>query len=210
VGPHHLHALQRLLLKPCQCPGWVAAPRRAGWQGLGLGPVCPAPPAAADARGMCIRRKACPSDTASHARKLCETCARADPRRPCLPALPPDLPADNFNWCAVPLAGSDAFLFVSLALLAAGCLFGKLSAVWVLVAGAPAASRPARPPACPPLAASWGSKQVAVLQAAASPELRGHPSGSGTYCHTHTKPCRVSSICRRRHRGRYQQLGQPG
>jgi hypothetical protein len=35
----------------------------------------------------------------------------------------------------VPLRGSDAFLFVSLALLAAICLFGKLSAVWVLVAG---------------------------------------------------------------------------
>lgn len=44
--------------------------------------------------------------------------------------------ADNFNWCFVPLSGSDAFLFVSLALIACGCLFGKLSAVWVLVAGA--------------------------------------------------------------------------
>lgn len=51
-----------------------------------------------------------------------------------LPARPP-LTADNFNWCFVPLSGSDAFLFVSLALIACGCLFGKLSAVWVLVAG---------------------------------------------------------------------------
>ncbi len=50
--------------------------------------------------------------------------------------LPWALPADNFNWCFVPLSGSDAFLFVSLALIACGCLFGKLSAVWVLVAGA--------------------------------------------------------------------------
>ena len=48
----------------------------------------------------------------------------------CLP------PADNFNWCTIPLKGSDAFLFVSLALIIAACLFGKLSAVWVLVAGA--------------------------------------------------------------------------
>ncbi|PRW32594.1 Sodium hydrogen exchanger 7 [Chlorella sorokiniana] len=42
---------------------------------------------------------------------------------------------DNFNWCFVPLSGSDAFLFVSLALIACGCLFGKLSAVWVLITG---------------------------------------------------------------------------
>ena len=60
------------------------------------------------------------------------------------------MPADNFNWCSVPLAGSDAFLFVSLALLAAGCLFGKLSVVWVLITGGccPPARPPARPPAC--------------------------------------------------------------
>lgn len=44
--------------------------------------------------------------------------------------------AENFNWCAVPMAGTDVFLFVSLALIAAGVLFGKLSAVWVLIAGA--------------------------------------------------------------------------
>jgi hypothetical protein len=44
-------------------------------------------------------------------------------------------PADNFNWCTVPLKGSDAFLFASLALIFAGCLFGKLAVVWVLIAG---------------------------------------------------------------------------
>lgn len=45
--------------------------------------------------------------------------------------------AASYNWCSVPLKGSDAFLFVALALLVAICLFGKLSAVWVLVAGGP-------------------------------------------------------------------------
>lgn len=35
----------------------------------------------------------------------------------------------------MPLRGSDAFLFVSIALLTASMLFGKLSAVWALVAG---------------------------------------------------------------------------
>jgi hypothetical protein len=46
-----------------------------------------------------------------------------------------DCAADNFNWCSVPLKGSDAFLFVSLALVTAAALFGKLSAVWVLISG---------------------------------------------------------------------------
>lgn len=56
----------------------------------------------------------------------------------CPTALSPLSPSDaeNFNWCSVPLAGSDVFLFVSLALIAAAALFGKLSAVWVLVTGA--------------------------------------------------------------------------
>lgn len=43
--------------------------------------------------------------------------------------------AGTFNYCSVPLRGYDAFLFVALALLAAAALFGKLSAVWALVAG---------------------------------------------------------------------------
>lgn len=43
--------------------------------------------------------------------------------------------ADSYNFCIVPLKGQDAFLFVSIALLAAAILFGKLSAVWVLVVG---------------------------------------------------------------------------
>jgi hypothetical protein len=46
----------------------------------------------------------------------------------------------EFNFCVVPLSGRDAFLFVSLALLLAAVLFGKLSAVWVLVAGEPCIS----------------------------------------------------------------------
>lgn len=50
---------------------------------------------------------------------------------PSSPACPPD----NYNFCTVPLEGADAFLFVSIALLVAAVLFGKLSAVWVLVAG---------------------------------------------------------------------------
>eukprot|EP00887_Chlorella_sp_A99_P005087 scaffold25.g5087.t1 len=45
-----------------------------------------------------------------------------------------NLPND-YNYCAVPNQGQDAFLFVSLALLAAACLFGKLSAVFILVLG---------------------------------------------------------------------------
>lgn len=52
------------------------------------------------------------------------------------PCRMPHPTAENFNWCAVPMAGTDVFLFVSLALIAAGVLFGKLSAVWVLIAGA--------------------------------------------------------------------------
>jgi len=43
--------------------------------------------------------------------------------------------AGTFNYCTVPLRSYDAFLFVSLALLASALLFGRLSAVWALVAG---------------------------------------------------------------------------
>ena len=78
------------------------------------------------------------------------------------PARPPALPADNFNWCSVPLAGSDAFLFVSLALLAAGCLFGKLSVVWVLITGGCA-----RLPACLPASRLRQPGQQAAGAAAA-------------------------------------------
>ena len=35
----------------------------------------------------------------------------------------------------MPLSGEDAFLFVGIALLVMSTLFGKLSAVWVLIAG---------------------------------------------------------------------------
>lgn len=40
-----------------------------------------------------------------------------------------------FHFCAVPGRAPDVFLFASLALLASCFLFGKLSTVWVLVAG---------------------------------------------------------------------------
>ena len=74
-------------------------------------------------------------------------CARGNLRRPSpnlrRPSpnlrLPPS-PPDNFNWCSVPLKGSDAFLFAALALVCAAVLFGKLSAVWVLIAGGWAAA----------------------------------------------------------------------
>ncbi|KAL6780791.1 hypothetical protein ACKKBF_B11690 [Auxenochlorella protothecoides x Auxenochlorella symbiontica] len=42
---------------------------------------------------------------------------------------------DDFVWCSVPLQAQDAFLFVGLALLVMATLFGKLSAVWVLITG---------------------------------------------------------------------------
>ena len=41
----------------------------------------------------------------------------------------------SYNYCVVPLTGQDAFLFVSLALLMGCILFGRLSAVALLVAG---------------------------------------------------------------------------
>lgn len=43
--------------------------------------------------------------------------------------------ASAFNYCTVPVEGSDAFLFASLALLAGACSRGKLAVVWVLLAG---------------------------------------------------------------------------
>ncbi|GFH19668.1 Na_H_Exchanger domain-containing protein, partial [Haematococcus lacustris] len=43
---------------------------------------------------------------------------------------------DNVNFCIVPDSGEDAVLFVAFALLVAVALTSKLSAVWVLLAGA--------------------------------------------------------------------------
>lgn len=45
------------------------------------------------------------------------------------------LPSETFNFCTVPTRGYDAFLFASTALICAAILFGKLSAVWALLAG---------------------------------------------------------------------------
>ncbi|KDD76916.1 hypothetical protein H632_c68p2, partial [Helicosporidium sp. ATCC 50920] len=42
---------------------------------------------------------------------------------------------NDFTYCNVPLSAQDAFLFVGIALLVMSLFFGKLSAVWVLVAG---------------------------------------------------------------------------
>lgn len=49
--------------------------------------------------------------------------------------LPLSTATGTFNYCTVPLRSYDAFLFVSLALLVSALLFGRLSAVWALVAG---------------------------------------------------------------------------
>lgn len=50
--------------------------------------------------------------------------------------------ADNFNYCSTPLTGQDAFLFTSIALLVAAFCMGKLSAIWMLVAGKRGGGRP--------------------------------------------------------------------
>ena len=44
--------------------------------------------------------------------------------------------AGNFSYCTVPNSGQDALLFGSVAVLVTCVLQGKLSAVWVLIAGA--------------------------------------------------------------------------
>jgi len=46
------------------------------------------------------------------------------------------LVAENFSYCTVPNSGQDALLFGSVAVLVTVVLQGKLSAVWVLIAGA--------------------------------------------------------------------------
>lgn len=56
------------------------------------------------------------------------------PKTAPLLAAPP--PAGTLHDCSVPLSGADAFLFASLALVAAGVLFGNLSSVWLLIVGA--------------------------------------------------------------------------
>lgn len=43
---------------------------------------------------------------------------------------------ENYNWCIVPDSAYDAVLFAGVALLVACVVSGRLSAVWVLVAGA--------------------------------------------------------------------------
>ena len=44
--------------------------------------------------------------------------------------------ADNFAYCTVPGTGQDSLLLGAVALLIACVLQGKLSALWVLIAGA--------------------------------------------------------------------------
>ena len=46
------------------------------------------------------------------------------------------LSAESFSYCTVPNSGQDALLFGSVAVLVTVVLQGKLSAVWVLIAGA--------------------------------------------------------------------------
>lgn len=43
---------------------------------------------------------------------------------------------DSYNFCPVPNAGQDAILYASLALVATCLLQGRLSALWVFIAGA--------------------------------------------------------------------------
>ena len=61
--------------------------------------------------------------------------------------------AGNFSYCTVPNSGQDALLFGSLAVLITCVLQGKLSAVWVLIAGACPRLEPhaAAVPAVPPI-----------------------------------------------------------
>lgn len=49
---------------------------------------------------------------------------------------PPFL-AEAYDWCVVPDSGYDAVLFAGVAVLAACCLQGKFSALWILLAGEP-------------------------------------------------------------------------
>ena len=44
--------------------------------------------------------------------------------------------ADARTWCPVPGGGADALLFASLAVFICCALYSRLSAVWVLLAGA--------------------------------------------------------------------------
>jgi hypothetical protein len=46
--------------------------------------------------------------------------------------------ADEYNYCVVPGSGQDAILFACAALVAAVALASRLSALWVLLAGAAA------------------------------------------------------------------------
>ena len=43
--------------------------------------------------------------------------------------------AEAYDWCIVPDSGYDAVLFAGVAVLAACCLQGKFSALWILLAG---------------------------------------------------------------------------
>lgn len=43
--------------------------------------------------------------------------------------------AEAYDWCIVPDSGYDAVVFAGVAVLAACCLQGKFSALWILLAG---------------------------------------------------------------------------
>lgn len=43
---------------------------------------------------------------------------------------------NSYNFCPVPNSGQDAILYAALALVAACLLQGRLSALWVFIAGA--------------------------------------------------------------------------
>ncbi len=43
---------------------------------------------------------------------------------------------EKYNWCTVPDSGSDAVLFISIAILASCICSGQLSALYILLLGA--------------------------------------------------------------------------
>ena len=105
--------------------GWGAAPTRAAARRdarCALGSTHPCSAHVACRSGM--RRRQASQHLPSFLRA---------PLSHCPPSWYPS--TDNFNYCSVPLSGSDAFLFAALALLVASVCMGKLQSVWVLIVG---------------------------------------------------------------------------
>lgn len=128
---------------------------------------------------------------------------------------PPCHPADNFNYCSVPLTGQDAFLFAGLALLVASVCMGKLSAIWMLVAGGRGSPSKARAACWLSEPAGWrGVAAGACWASAASAALplaspgRGCTSFAGPGSCCERCPCShlPNAPTRRRRNIRHRQL----